>query len=116
MTKKKNDAEAYMKSVKKFLARKYGAISDEWEAALTMLHDNYQLYVECQRKLHEDGLMVKDRFGNYTKHPLIKVSIDAQIQLIKLMNEFGLTAKSDSKIASAENGEESEFVKNLIRG
>lgn len=111
--------QSYMKDVLKFLKEKSGITQDSWTASLVMIEDNYSTFLKCQKQLNEEGLTVNDRFGSTVKHPLIKVQNDAQIQLVKLLNEFGLTLKSSDKINSIEKTDDnsalSKFINNSIK-
>lgn len=105
----------YMWSIHKFLNKKFGSISEEWIPTLTMLADNLYIFNLCKEQIRKDGLMITDRFNVLVKHPLIKVQNDAQIQIVKLLNEFGLTPKSVGKL-KAEEDENNDFLDNLING
>lgn len=104
----------YMWSIHKFLNKKFGSISEEWIPTLTMLADNLYIFNLCKEQIRKDGLMITDRFNVLVKHPLIKVQNDAQIQIVKLLNEFGLTPKSVGKLKAEE--ENDDFLNDLING
>lgn len=110
----------YMFAINKFLRHKNGGIiAEEWIGALKILEDNYDLFVKCSKQIEEEGLTINDRFGNLQKHPLLKVKTDAQIQVIKLINEFGLSLKSNQKITTDVEEEDNSPLaiftkKNLI--
>ena len=53
--------------------------------------------------------MLVAKNGAYTKNPLIKVQLDAQIQITKLLTEFGLTPKAAAKINLASDDDEDEL-------
>lgn len=50
--------------------------------------------------------------GAFTKNPLIKVQLDAQIQITKFLTEFGLTPKAQTKINL--NNDEDDELKELL--
>lgn len=102
----------YLTNVRKYLKEKYGKVSPEWEQPLDILADNLELYQQCKESIKKDGLMLVARNGAATKNPLIKVQLDAQIQITKLVNEFGLSPKSASKINLAE--EDDDELKELL--
>ena len=95
-----NETQAFMLNVDKFLIDKYGIIKPHWEGQLDLLASNYELFIMAKNKVKEDGLMVVNRFGNLDKHPLLAQIKDSNIQCCKLINEFGLSPKADSKIKS----------------
>lgn len=92
--------QSFMLNVDKFLIDKYGIIKPHWEGQLDLLASNYELFIMAKNKVKEDGLMVVNRFGNLDKHPLLAQIKDSNIQCCKLINEFGLSPKADSKIKS----------------
>lgn len=108
-----NDTQQHINSVKKFLIEKYTNINDEWLLSLQMLENNLSIFFQCKEQIKKDGLMILNRFGVYEKHPLLKVQVDAQIQIIKLLNEFGLTPKSSAKLRTEESDESDDFIKAL---
>lgn len=102
----------YLQSVRKYLKEKYGKVAPEWEQPLELLGDNLELYQQCKDSIKNDGLLLMAKNGSYTKNPLIKVQLDAQIQITKLINEFGLSPKSASKINLVD--EDDDELKELI--
>lgn len=105
----------YMWSIHKFLNKKFGSISEEWIPTLTMLADNLYIFNLCKEQIRKDGLMITDRFNVLVKHPLIKVQNDAQIQIVKLLQQFGLTPYAICKLKTSEN-EDDSFLDELING
>lgn len=86
-------------------------------AALTMLARNYSMFIKASKQLEKDGLTVVSDRGNIAPHPAIKIAKDAQIQAMKVMEKFGLTAKDRTKIAKLNSGDKElspleQFVKN----
>ncbi len=122
MAKKKNKLEketiTYMEAIRAFLIKNFNTINDEWEGALLMLEQNYNLFIKCKNQIEIDGLTVTDRFGALVKHPLIKVMQDANIQVIKLIDLFGLSLKSNQKLVIEDNKDDdsplSLFLKKTI--
>jgi P27 family predicted phage terminase small subunit len=90
--------QKYLNSVRRYLKEKFGKVNPEWEQPLEILGDNLELYQDCKQSIKNDGLLLMAKNGAYTKNPLIKVMMDAQIQITKLISEFGLSPKSASKI------------------
>ena len=115
-----NDIEA---EAKKYIAdvcdmlESNGVMENVDTAALTMLARNYSMFIKASKQLETDGLTVVSDRGNISPHPAIKIAKDAQIQAMKVMAEFGLTAKARTKLPKldANNTTESPleaFVKN----
>lgn len=115
-----NDIEA---EAKKYIAdvcdmlESNGVMENVDTAALTMLARNYSMFIKASKQLETDGLTVVSDRGNISPHPAIKIAKDAQIQAMKVMAEFGLTAKARTKLPKldASNTTESPlevFIKN----
>lgn len=105
--------QTFMKAVEGHLTAKFGSIETQWEGILMLLANNYETFWKCAEKIKEDGLTVTDRFGAIVKHPLIKVQNDAQIQLVKLVNEFGISPKSIKNLSVTDTSEE-DFINDLV--
>lgn len=109
------EAKDYMQNVCDTLEGR-GVMEDVDTAALTMLARNYSMFILASKQIEKDGLTVTSDRGNIVAHPAIKIAKDAQTSAMKVMLEFGLTAKSRTKIskmASAEDDSPLEaFVKN----
>lgn len=101
------EVQAAMWAVHSYLQKKFGNINDEWIMSLMMLADNLQMFIECRKQIKEQGLLITNRFNILEKNPLIKVQNDAQIQIVKLLNEFALTPKSAEKIETKEEDDDS---------
>lgn len=109
------ETQAFMNAVEKHLTAKFGEINNEWEGILTMLATQYQVFLDCKERIKKDGLMISDRFGALVKHPLLKVQTDSQIQIVKLVSEFGLSPKAMKGLNLNENNDE-EFIEDLTNG
>lgn len=79
-----------------------GVMEDVDTAALTMLARNYSMFIKASKQLEKDGLTVVSDRGNLSPHPAIKIAKDAQTQAMKVMAEFGLTAKARTKLPKLE--------------
>jgi len=108
------DATEYMKDVL-FDLENRGILEEVDSAALTMLARNYSMFIKASKQLEKDGLTVESDRGNTQAHPLIKVVNDAQNKAMKVMLEFGLTAKARTKLPVKEveddNSAFSQFIK-----
>lgn len=99
------EASEYMKDVLEQLKDR-GVIENVDTAALTMLARNYSMFIKASRQVEKDGMMITNNKGNLEAHPMIKVAKDAQVQAMKVMVEFGLTAKSRKKLPMMDKKEE----------
>jgi P27 family predicted phage terminase small subunit len=95
-----------------------GILEEVDSAALTMLARNYSMFIKASKQLEKDGLTVESDRGNIQAHPLIKVVNDAQNKAMKVMLEFGLTAKARTKLIQKDNesDEDSPFEQFIKQG
>lgn len=98
------EAKSYMENVVSQLEEK-GILANVDSAALMMLARNYSMFIKANKQLEEDGLTIGEG-ERITSHPLIKVARDAQVQAVKIMTEFGLTAKARTKLEKEVPGKE----------
>lgn len=110
------EAKDYMKDVI-FMLEDNSLMKNVDNAALTMLARNYSMFIKASKQLEKDGLTVVSDRGNIAPHPAIKIAKDAQIQAMKVMEKFGLTAKDRTKIAKLNSRDKElspleQFVKN----
>lgn len=103
-----DEAKNYIQDVLEMLESN-GVMEDVDTAALTMLARNYSMFIKASKQLEKDGLTVVSDRGNLSPHPAIKIAKDAQTQAMKVMAEFGLTAKARTKLPKldANTGAES---------
>lgn len=103
-----DEAKTYIQDVLEMLESN-GVMEDVDTAALTMLARNYSMFIKASKQLEKDGLTVVSDRGNLSPHPAIKIAKDAQTQAMKVMAEFGLTAKARTKLPKldANTGTES---------
>lgn len=103
-----DEAKTYIQDVLEMLEEN-GVMEDVDTAALTMLARNYSMFIKASKQLEKDGLTVVSDRGNLSPHPAIKIAKDAQTQAMKVMAEFGLTAKARTKLPKldANTGTES---------
>lgn len=99
-------AVSYMNKVIKYLT-KNNQIDDVDEAALTMLALNYSMFIKATDDVLERGLIAQGSRGNDIPNPSIKIANDSQVQAVKIMEKFGLTAK-DRKKLMLEDGEDED--------
>lgn len=96
-----DEAKEYIKDVLTMLESN-GVMEDVDTAALTMLARNYSVFIKASKQLEKDGLTVTSDRGNIAAHPAIKIANDAQTKAMKVMAEFGLTAKARTKLPKLE--------------
>ena len=104
------EAKDYMKDVILMLEDN-SLMKNVDNAALTMLARNYSMFIKASKQLEKDGLTVVSDRGNIAPHPAIKIAKDAQIQAMKVMEKFGLTAKDRTKIAKLNSGDKGKRLR-----
>lgn len=109
------EAADYIKKVVLYL-EKNNQFDDVDTAALTMLARNYSLFITASKDIIENGILAKGSRNNAIPNPAIKIANDAQIQAVKIMEKFGLTAKDRKKLIIGDDEEEDsplmQFIKN----
>ena len=109
------EAKDYMKDVILMLEDN-SLMKNVDNAALTMLARNYSMFIKASKQLEKDGLTVVSDRGNIAPHPAIKIAKDAQIQAMKVMEKFGLTAKDRTKIAKlSDNSKELSTLEQFVK-
>lgn len=106
------ETQQFMNAVEKHLMDKFNEITPHWDGLLQMLAVQVDLYNQCKEQIKQDGLMVRDRFGQMVKNPLLKVQTDALIQINKLSQDFGLNPRS-LKGLNIQSNEDNEFLNEL---
>ena len=99
------EAKEYMKTVISKLEQTR-VLEDVDIAALDMLARNYSMFINASKQIEKEGTTFINTQGNVTKHPAVTIAKEAQVQAVKIMQEFGLTAKSRSKLPKLEKKEE----------
>ena len=108
------EAKAYMRNVCDMLESK-GVMENVDTAALTMLARNYSMFIQANKQLEKDGLTVTSDRGNVAPHPAIKIAKDAQTSAMKVMLEFGLTAKARTKLTKMATAEEDSPLESFVK-
>lgn len=112
-----DEVQEYMQTTVDYLKEKYGEVKKEWYGALDMLATQYLIYLKCKETILKEGVMVMNARGVTDKHPLLKQLTDSQIQIVKLINEFGLSPKSHARIkVGGGQDTEADYIKSLMEG
>lgn len=98
-------------SIENYLIEKYGKVSPEWQLSLQMLQDNIDLYKECQKNIEQYGIYDPN---TGRKHPLISTMKDLQAVILKIVQQFGLSPWSASKILDSDADSETDFIDSLV--
>lgn len=93
----------YMSNLISKLESQYGEINDEWRVSLDLIAFNYDIIRKCQIDIEKNGFEKTDDRGRLAKNPSLTVCNQAQGNLFKLLNSFGLNLLSKSKIKNVED-------------
>lgn len=112
----REETQQFMTSVEKYLKQKYGKIESQWVGQLNMLATNYDLFILAKERVAQDGLMIPNRFGTLEKHPMLKQITDTNHQIIKLVQEFGLSPNAKGKIKQTKDNkdEDNDLIAELL--
>lgn len=69
------------------------------EATLDLIGQTYHNYILATQEISRFGMFIDSPRGERKAHPAVKVQLDAQIQLNKMMDSFGLSPKSRREIS-----------------
>lgn len=108
------EAADYIKKVVQYL-EKNNFLDDVDSAALIMLARNYSLFITASKDISENGILAKGSRNNAIPNPSIKIANDAQIQAVKIMEKFGLTAKDRKKLIIGDDEEEDSPLMQFIQ-
>lgn len=96
----------YMNNLIKSLEKQYGQINEEWRVSLDLIAFNYDIIRKCMEDIQINGLEKLDDRGRLSKNPAISTVNQAQGNLFKLLNSFGLNLLSKSKIKEDSNNDD----------
>lgn len=108
------NVKRYMTSLYNRLIDQYGKIDDEWIASLDLIAFNYQIIQNCKKDLLQNGIEKADSRGRLSRNPSVAVNNQAQSNLLKLLNSFGLNLMSKSKIKQIGGFDDQDGMDELI--
>lgn len=108
------EAKTYMEKVVKYL-NDNNQLNEADYGALNMLARSYSLYIKAIEEINQNGLMATGSRGNAIPNPAIKIANDAQIQAVKIMQSFFLTAKDRKKMNEDAVEDESSPIMQFIK-
>jgi P27 family predicted phage terminase small subunit len=89
------DKRNFVLETSEFLWNTYGIGSLQDRHVLAMLADQIDTYIECNRGLEGEDIVVSVNGGSSLgSHPLISIRDKTIVKIISLMNELGLTPRS----------------------
>jgi P27 family predicted phage terminase small subunit len=81
------------------LLKKQNILTSLDEDTLRLIGNAYHTYIVATNYLLKDGYLIKSPRGELKAHPCVKIQLDAQVQLNKMMDSFGLSPKSRKEIS-----------------
>jgi len=105
----------YIAGVRRYLKKEHKKVKPEWEGVINTLAYNMEMEARIKDKLQEDGLMVKDRYGNWNKHPLLPILNSFQVQIFKCISELGLSPKAAKKLEEPKLEEPKDDEPNFLQ-
>lgn len=110
---KHTETTKYIEKIKEYLIERYGEVKPEWLLLLSLLEDTYDEYLDMKALLEETGMFNPK---TYKKNPLIASIKDARATINKMVQHFGISPYSDSKIKKlSEEDDTEEFIESLIK-
>lgn len=91
------EAEVYLKNLYKLL-KEQDVLTSMDDNAMSLIGSTYHNFITASKILQQEGLITKSKSGELKAHPAVKIQLDSQIQLDKLMDKFGLNPKSRKEI------------------
>lgn len=107
------EIQSYISKVRKYLKQEHKKVKPEWEGTINILAYNMEMEARIKEQIANDGLMVKDRYGNSNKHPLFPILNSFQVQIFKCISELGLSPKAQKKIKEEPKDDEPNFLQQL---
>lgn len=95
------ETQTMMAAIEKHLTAKFGSIDPAWRTGLQLMATNMEVCLSCKRQIAADGVVIKTD-GKYKTNPLCKQLNETQVQLIKLLQEYGLSPKAQKHTKKEE--------------
>jgi len=92
------EAQAFKDNLYKIL-KDQDVLTSLDDAAMNLIGATYHNYIMATQIIQSEGLIITSPRGEMKAHPAVKVQLDSQIQLDKLMDKFGLNPKSRKEIS-----------------
>lgn len=101
-TNLKSESINYVSKVVDYL-KKNNQYDEVDELAMNLIAYNYSIFLSAIEEIEKFGMTSKGSRGNSIQNPAIKVANDAQIQLMKLMEKYGMTSKDRKKLFQSDS-------------
>lgn len=106
--------DRFVEETADFLHEVYGIGSNQDKHTLAMLADHIEIYIECTKKIRENGLLHSNN-ANQTVgiSPYMNVKAKTTTLIIQLMNELGLTPRG--RLTKQKVGDQSPVAR-ILKG
>ena len=103
----------FVEETAEFLCAVYSNTCHQDRHLLAMLADQMETYIDCNRQIHSENLLVEQNNGKTIgTNPWVSIREKALVRIVALMNEFGLTPKSRKTAGKTEcSSSLAEFLK-----
>lgn len=109
-------ADKYAKNVTEYLLTIHPTIEEHIKVLIEILRDNYLLFLQAKKDIQDNGITVTNTRGNIDKNPSVKIQIDAEIQMLKVIAELGLSYRAECKInAPVATDDGDDYLNTLIQ-
>lgn len=98
--------QEYLKILCDSIEHEYGEIDGPYLLSLDLIADNYELLLLAKEDIKLNGLKQYDKANRLSKNDSIQIFNTAQTNITRLLNNFGKTPMSKSKIKQIDNNEE----------
>lgn len=108
------DKRQFILETADFLYTTYGIGNDQDKHTITMLADQIDLYIQCNKGIAEQGIIAEYNDGKTVgPNPHVTIREKTLAKIILLMNELGLTPRSR---LSSGKAQENTTVAKFLRG
>lgn len=105
--------KAYLKSVVDYLDSE-NLIHDVDSCSLNLLCHYYEAFNSISNQIASDGYLIEKPNGEKEEHPLTKKLNDIEIQLFKILQEYGLTPLSRKRLKIERSDIDNSPLSNFI--
>jgi P27 family predicted phage terminase small subunit len=111
------DKKKFVQETSEFLHQVYGINTFQDRHALAMLADHIDMYVQCNKALETEPLIIQFNGGKtFGANPHFAIRTECLKRIIVLMNELGLTPKGRLSRGKNSNSGSTSVASKLLRG
>lgn len=112
--KNNKEIDNNIKAIKEFLIKRYGEVAPEWYLQISLLKTNLEMKAAIDASIKEDGILVEDRFGHPQKNPLLKTSLELQVQIMRCIEQLGISPKAQGHLKTIDDNDTGQILANLL--